>query len=162
MGDVRVPTLIGQGQADTLFNLQESVATYTALRQGTGSLVWQSWGTALSPAATGHAAPRILRGRRRWPGSTTTSRPARARRLPLLPRLGVRAPDITGLRHRADYPVGTERLPLGAAPPARALVTPPVPSYAKGAVGPNYSETSGRPERPVTDPPGTAIRSPPR
>ena len=32
MRDVRVPTLIGQGQADTLFNLQESVATYTALK----------------------------------------------------------------------------------------------------------------------------------
>ena len=46
MRQVRVPTLIGQGQADTLFNLQESVATYTALkRQGTPvSLVWQSWG----------------------------------------------------------------------------------------------------------------------
>ena len=25
MSDVRVPTLLGQGQADTLFNLQESV-----------------------------------------------------------------------------------------------------------------------------------------
>ena len=46
MRQVRVPTLIGQGQADTLFNLQESIATYTALkRQGTPvSLVWQSWG----------------------------------------------------------------------------------------------------------------------
>ena len=39
MRDVRVPTLIGQGQADTLFNLQESVATYTALkRQGHAGL----------------------------------------------------------------------------------------------------------------------------
>src|SRR4029453_18185113 len=42
----RVPPMIGQGQADTLFDLQESVATYTALkRQGTPvKLVWQSWG----------------------------------------------------------------------------------------------------------------------
>src|SRR3954453_23145847 len=31
--DIRVPTLLGQGQADTLFNLQESVATYTALKR---------------------------------------------------------------------------------------------------------------------------------
>src|SRR4051794_37177091 len=46
MSDITVPTLLGQGQADTLFNLQESVATYTALkRQGTPvSLMWQSWG----------------------------------------------------------------------------------------------------------------------
>ena len=55
MRDVRVPTLIGQGQADTLFNLQESVATYTALkRQGTPvSLVWQSWGHSNSTPQPG-------------------------------------------------------------------------------------------------------------
>ena len=46
MRQVRVPTLLGQGQADTLFNLQESIATYTSLkRQGTPvAMVWQSWG----------------------------------------------------------------------------------------------------------------------
>ncbi|GAC1529332.1 MAG: hypothetical protein NVS2B6_17440 [Thermoleophilaceae bacterium] len=32
IGDIRIPTLIAQGQADTLFNLQESIATYNALR----------------------------------------------------------------------------------------------------------------------------------
>jgi ABC-2 type transport system ATP-binding protein len=43
---VRVPTLLVQGEADTLFNLQESVATYRALRaQGTEvKMIWQSWG----------------------------------------------------------------------------------------------------------------------
>jgi ABC-2 type transport system ATP-binding protein len=53
--DIRVPTLIGQGQADTLFNLQESVATYTALEeQGTPvSLVWQSWGHSDSSPVSG-------------------------------------------------------------------------------------------------------------
>ena len=53
--DIRVPTLIGQGQADTLFNLQESVATYTALKeQGTPvSLVWQSWGHSDSSPVAG-------------------------------------------------------------------------------------------------------------
>jgi putative CocE/NonD family hydrolase len=53
--DIRVPTLIGQGQADTLFNLQESVATYTALKaQGTPvSLVWQSWGHSDSSPVPG-------------------------------------------------------------------------------------------------------------
>lgn len=43
---VRVPTLLIQGQADTLFNLQEAVATYEGLKaQGTPvRMVWQSWG----------------------------------------------------------------------------------------------------------------------
>jgi predicted acyl esterase len=55
LSQVRVPTLIGQGQADTLFNLQESVATYTALkRQGTPvKLMWQSWGHSHSSPAAG-------------------------------------------------------------------------------------------------------------
>lgn len=43
---IRVPTLLVQGQNDTLFNLQEAVATYRALRvRGTPvSMIWQSWG----------------------------------------------------------------------------------------------------------------------
>jgi ABC-2 type transport system ATP-binding protein len=49
---VRVPTLLIQGQKDTLFNLNEAVATYDALRaQGTEvSMIWQSWGHSGSPA----------------------------------------------------------------------------------------------------------------
>ena len=44
--DIRVPTLLVQGQNDTLFDLQEAVATYRALRrQGTPTrMIWQSWG----------------------------------------------------------------------------------------------------------------------
>jgi ABC-2 type transport system ATP-binding protein len=55
MRDVRVPTLLGQGQADTLFNLQESVATYTKLKaQGTPvSMDWQSWGHSNSKPVAG-------------------------------------------------------------------------------------------------------------
>ncbi|HEY0453666.1 alpha/beta fold hydrolase [Actinophytocola sp.] len=43
---VRVPTLLIQGQKDTLFNLNEAVATYQALQaQGTETkMIWQSWG----------------------------------------------------------------------------------------------------------------------
>jgi predicted acyl esterase len=43
---VRIPTLLIQGQKDTLFNLNEAVATYTALQaQGTEvKMIWQSWG----------------------------------------------------------------------------------------------------------------------
>src|SRR4051794_40011595 len=43
---IRIPTLLAQGQADTLFNLQESVATYRSLKAAgvPVKLMWQSWG----------------------------------------------------------------------------------------------------------------------
>ncbi|MFH8791566.1 CocE/NonD family hydrolase [Streptomyces sp. NPDC017941] len=43
---VRAPTLLVQGQADTLFNLNEAAATYRTLkRQGTpAKMIWQAWG----------------------------------------------------------------------------------------------------------------------
>ncbi|GHB16496.1 hypothetical protein GCM10010377_02720 [Streptomyces viridiviolaceus] len=43
---VEAPTLLVQGQADTLFNLNEATATYKALRaRGTPTkMIWQSWG----------------------------------------------------------------------------------------------------------------------
>ncbi|MDI3385312.1 CocE/NonD family hydrolase [Streptomyces sp. B-S-A8] len=43
---VRAPTLLVQGQADTLFNLNEATATYETLKeQGTETkMIWQSWG----------------------------------------------------------------------------------------------------------------------
>ncbi|HWT93305.1 MAG TPA: alpha/beta fold hydrolase [Solirubrobacteraceae bacterium] len=43
---IRVPTLLSQGQSDTLFNLQEAIATYRALKaQGTPvKMVWRSAG----------------------------------------------------------------------------------------------------------------------
>jgi hypothetical protein len=44
--EIRIPTLLVQGQADTLFNLQEAVATYRALRvRGVAvKMVWRSAG----------------------------------------------------------------------------------------------------------------------
>jgi len=52
---VKAPTLVVQGQKDTLFNLQEAVATYRALRaQGTEArMVWQSWGHSGGTPAPG-------------------------------------------------------------------------------------------------------------
>ncbi|OKI00847.1 peptidase S15 [Streptomyces sp. CB02923] len=46
LATVRTPTLLVQGQADTLFNLNEAAATYRTLRaQGTDTaMIWQSWG----------------------------------------------------------------------------------------------------------------------
>lgn len=43
---VKAPTLIIQGQADSLFNLNEATATYKKLKaQGTtAKMIWQSWG----------------------------------------------------------------------------------------------------------------------
>jgi ABC-2 type transport system ATP-binding protein len=43
---IRIPTLLGQGQADTLFTLREAAATYSALkaRHVPVKMMWQSWG----------------------------------------------------------------------------------------------------------------------
>ncbi len=52
---VTAPTLVVQGQKDTLFNLQEAVATFRALRaNGTPArMVWQSWGHSDQAPAPG-------------------------------------------------------------------------------------------------------------
>lgn len=46
LSKVKAPTLLVQGQADSLFNLNEATATYKTLRaQGTPTkMIWQSWG----------------------------------------------------------------------------------------------------------------------
>ncbi|MBB5107007.1 putative CocE/NonD family hydrolase [Streptomyces spectabilis] len=43
---VEAPTLLVQGQADTLFNLNEAEATYRTLKEHgtTAKMIWQSWG----------------------------------------------------------------------------------------------------------------------
>jgi predicted acyl esterase len=55
VGKVKAPTLVVQGQKDTLFNLQEATATYRSLRaQGTPTrMIWQSWGHSDSTPAPG-------------------------------------------------------------------------------------------------------------
>jgi predicted acyl esterase len=55
MPAIRIPTMLIQGQRDTLFNLQEAVATYRALRaQGTPvKMIWQSWGHSHGKPAPG-------------------------------------------------------------------------------------------------------------
>lgn len=55
VADVRVPTLVVQGQHDSLFNLQEAVATYQALQaQGTETrMVWKSGGHSSTVQAPG-------------------------------------------------------------------------------------------------------------
>jgi len=55
LDQIDVPVLLIQGQNDTLFNLQEAVATYEGLQdQGTEvQMIWQSWGHSgdATPAA---------------------------------------------------------------------------------------------------------------
>ncbi|RNM12465.1 CocE/NonD family hydrolase [Nocardioides pocheonensis] len=52
---VRIPTLLAQGEFDTLFNLNEAVATYRALKaQGTPvKMIWHSWGHSHGTPAPG-------------------------------------------------------------------------------------------------------------
>jgi ABC-2 type transport system ATP-binding protein len=56
---VRVPTFLVQGENDTLFNLQEAVATYRALKQRgvPVSMAWQSWGHSGGAHGLSGAAP---------------------------------------------------------------------------------------------------------
>ena len=58
MSKIHVPTLLLQGENDTLFNLSEATATYNALKaQGTPvSMLWQSWGHSDSTPAPGEFA----------------------------------------------------------------------------------------------------------
>jgi putative CocE/NonD family hydrolase len=181
MGDVRVPTLLGQGQADTLFNLQESVATYTALKgQGTPvSLMWQSWGHSDQTKQPGELDMR-------HPAQSLQGKAALAWFDYYVRDLGTAPPqnfryyrdwvfqathDINQAYATApSYPVGKEQTyylsGTSTSQKDGALVTKPnqvqpgTSSYSNLApVGPNYTETSGADQsQPVTDPPGTAIR----
>jgi len=55
LDDIKAPVLLSQGQSDTLFNLQESIATYSALKaRGVDvKMVWQKWGHSDSKPAPG-------------------------------------------------------------------------------------------------------------
>jgi ABC-2 type transport system ATP-binding protein len=181
MSDVTVPTLIGQGQADTLFNLQESVANYTALKaQGTPvSLVWQSWGHS-------HSAPVAGELDMRHPADSYEGRLALAWFDYYVRGTGT-AP-AQDFRYFQDWKYNGTAQGIDAAyavsptyPPARttqnwylsstgpdggALVSDPAAvavgtsDYASASpIGPNYSETSALDQsQPPTDPPGNAIR----
>jgi predicted acyl esterase len=177
MDQIRVPTLLGQGQADTLFTLQESVATYASLRsQGTPvALQWQSWGHSDSTPVAGELDERhpqrtvqgrailawfdhYVRGRGQAPAQNFTYF-----------RDWVYA--ATGDARKAyasapSYPVGKKQTYYlsgggtnGSLVTQRDRVRPGTSSYSSaGPIGPNYTETSYLDRsRPVTDPPGTAI-----
>jgi predicted acyl esterase len=181
MRQIRVPTLIGQGQADTLFNLQESIATYTALkRQGTPvAMVWQSWGHSDSSPEPGEL-------NMRYPEQSLQGRQALAWFDFYVRGQGTQPPlnfqyyrdwvfeatnDIRQAYATApSYPVGsTQTMYLsgpavpgedGALVGSRSAVVPGTSGYLSTApVGPNYTETSALDQSgSVLDPPGSAIR----
>jgi predicted acyl esterase len=174
-----VPTLIGQGQADTLFNLQESVATYTALKkQGTPvSLVWQSWGHSDSSPVAGELDLR-------HPAESHQGRQALAwfehyvRGTGPAPALDFSyyrdwVFEATGDVRQAytsapAFPVGrnttfhlsSEGPQGGSLVAARSDVAAGTSAYTSTApIGPNYSETSALDQsQPVSDPPGSSIQ----
>jgi predicted acyl esterase len=55
MANIRIPVLLAQGQADTLFELSEAATTFHALQaQGTPvKMIWQSWGHSDSTPVAG-------------------------------------------------------------------------------------------------------------
>lgn len=177
--DVRVPTLLAQGQADTLFNLQESVATYSALKaQGTPvSLVWQSWGHSGLDPLPGELDQRnpenSYQGRQALAWFDHYVRGRGPAPEPVFDYYRDWVMAETGDVEQAyasapSYPVGTERtlhlsgggLLGGALVDSPAEVVPGLSTYSSIApIGPNYTETAFLDQTgPVTDPPGTAIR----
>ena len=172
---VRIPTLLGQGQADTLFNLQESVATYRALkRQGTPvKLMWQSWGHSNSTPAPGELSftdpansvqGRVIAG---WFAHYLAGRgPAPALDFSYfrdwVPYTGDAAPAYASA---PAYPVGhpaTLYFSGGADLVASRKAVRAGTSSWVGIPGPgaaSYTETSGAPPTgPPVDSPGTFVR----
>ncbi|MDT0275035.1 CocE/NonD family hydrolase [Blastococcus goldschmidtiae] len=179
VSDVRTPTLIAQGQADTLFNLQESVATYAALKaQGTPvSLVWQSWGHSALDPQPGELDQRnpedSYQGRQALAWFDHYVRGRGPAPEPVFDYYRDWVMAETGDVEQAyasapSYPVGTERtlhlsgggLLGGSLVDNPAQVVPGLSTYSSVApIGPNYTETAFLDQTgPVTDPPGTAIR----
>jgi predicted acyl esterase len=177
---VHAPTLLVQGQKDTLFNLQEAAATYRRLQaQGTPTkMIWQSWGHSFggTPAPgeldlSGSASLRstYLGGRfldwfnRYVKGNTTVSTgPQFAYFRDWVGYTGIATP---AFGTSSAYPVGAPlRLYLSGASDlvrSQAAVKTGSQSYANapGGAATSYSETSSQggqtTDLPPTDGPGT-------
>ncbi len=175
--DITVPTLIAQGQSDTLFNLQESVATYRSLKdQGTDvKLMWQFWGHSDAAPVAGELDPRHLLDS--YQGQVAVQ----------WLDYYLKGPDAAGSCPTPSYDFSYFRDYAYTAPNARAAyaVAPRYPVgnstslYLSGTnalvsqaslvrsgstlpyaglpiIGPNYTETSALDQSlPVLDPPGT-------
>jgi predicted acyl esterase len=125
--NIRIPTLLMQGQGDTLFNLQEAVATYRSLRkQHTPvKMIWQSWGHSISTPQPGEwiEGPGVLRtyeGKRVF---AWFNRYLKGRHVSTGPRFAYyrdyvkfsgKGPDTVQYAHSSHYPVGHVRTFYGS------------------------------------------------
>ncbi len=181
---ITVPTLLVQGQKDTLFNLQEATATFRALRaRGVPTrMIWRTFGHSdATPAAGEYAEPRI--------GQRLTATYLGRRYLSWMNRYvrGQRGtyvgPRFSYFRDWVSYPQGTagrsvtrafartssvpsrrQRLFLSGADrlvdDARAVVGGSASYASTGPAPTSYSETSavGGQDDPVADTDGTVAR----
>jgi predicted acyl esterase len=159
MSRIRIPTLLAQGEDDTLFDLQEAAATYRALRrQGTPvKMIWQSWGHSgggtpapgeldMAHPATSYEGQRVaawfahyLKGRK------VSTGPRFSYFRDWVPYSGIATPAFGTSSH---FPVGAAQ-PLylsgsNALVTAKTSVTPGSATYANllGATPTSYSEAS--------------------
>ncbi|GAB3067225.1 CocE/NonD family hydrolase [Pedococcus soli] len=173
---VKVPTFLIQGENDTLFNLQESVATYRSLKsRGVPvTMAWQSWGhsggtngnTGAAPGEldlTGQHIEDTYLGLRvkNWfdhhlKGSTVSTGPEFAYFRDWVPYTGSAAPAYASA---AAFPIGARRTwYLSAADElvaSRSQVQPGSTTWSNPGLGvpASYSEVSGL-EGQVSLPPG--------
>ncbi len=177
--DIKIPTLLGQGQADTLFNLREAAATYASLKsQGTPvKMIWQQWGHSHAPLPGEFD---LARPDTNYEGQVVTAwfdhylkDSVSAPTLDFsyfrdwVPYRGNAAPAFTSA---PSYPLpGTTTLYLSgdkALTPNRGAVSSDTETFAVPAGGApfSYTETSALDQSgPVTDTPGTftAFATPP-
>jgi predicted acyl esterase len=160
MHRIRIPTLLMQGQGDSLFNLQEVVATYRALRkQHTPvKMIWQSWGHSIGTPQPGEwtQGPGIRKtyeGRRVW---SWFQRYLKGKHVSTGPRFAYyrdyvkftgKGPDSVQYAHSPHYPVGHVKTMYGSGTSLvtkRAKVQPGSQPYANfsGATPLSYSEVS--------------------
>jgi putative CocE/NonD family hydrolase len=173
MDHIVIPTLLAQGEADTLFNLNEAVATYHALKaQGTPvKRVWQSWGHSNGKAAPGEFDVKqppeatyesglflqwfdhYLKGTAPAPALDFTY---------FRDWVKYTGNAVAAYGEAPSYPVGTTQTfhlsGTDALVPATASILPGTTSFATPAAGApsSYSETSAvEPGAPPSDPQGT-------
>ncbi|HWA66874.1 MAG TPA: alpha/beta fold hydrolase [Mycobacteriales bacterium] len=159
---IRIPTLLMQGEADSLFNLREAATTYRQLEaQGTPvKMIWQSWGHSVSASQPGEwtqgpGMADTYEGRRvlAWfahylKGEDVSTGPAFAYYRDYVPFHG-RGPDTVQYATAPRFPVGRMTTYYasanGALVTARSQVRAGSAEYANLA-GPaplSYSEVSG-------------------
>jgi len=174
LSQIKIPTFLAQGQSDTLFNLQESVANYRQLKaQGTPvKLLWQSWGHSNSTPVAGELDLNAPTGTyegglfEQWfDHYLKDNANAPALDFSYFRDYAYTAPNAAAAYQQAPaYPVGTtQQLFLSSAKdltPNRSKVTTGTGQFATpGASGPlSQSYTAPNPDTqqpPATDAPGT-------